>query len=326
MTQSPVALVVGSSRGLGLELARELLTRGHVVVLAARDPDELDRAAAGLDRGDRVQVRVCDVRVRDDVAQLVRWCEAEVGPVEVAITVAGIIDVGPVEAIGWETYEDALATMTWGPIHVALQVLPAMRARGHGRIGTITSIGGMVAPPHLVPYATAKFGAVGFSDGLAAELTGTGVTATTAVPGLMRTGGHVHARFTGQAQREYAWFAPGGSLPLLSSSSGHAARKIVRAILAGRPFVTVTPLAWVGIRVRGLAPGTTIRLMGLMGRLLPSAPGTETATSHTFDEDGTVPRLTRSSEGGTLQRVIDSRLLDVLTTLGTRAARRNNQQ
>ena len=68
-----------------------------------------------------------------------------------------------------------------------------MRERGAGRIGTVTSVGGMVSPPHLLPYATAKFGAVGFSDGLAASLAGTGVTATTVVPGLMRTGSHERA-------------------------------------------------------------------------------------------------------------------------------------
>ena len=53
--------------------------------------------------------------------------------------------------------------------------------------GTVASIGGMVSPPHLLPYATAKFGAVGFSDGLAAELAGSGVTPTTIVPGLIRS-------------------------------------------------------------------------------------------------------------------------------------------
>lgn len=320
MKQPPVALVVGASRGLGLEITRELLDRGFLVVLAARDADELNRAASGLGRSDRVRTRTCDVRDRDDVGQLVRWCEEEVGPIEVALTVAGVIEVGPVDSMGWDAYEDALATMAWGPIHVALQVLPGMRSRSRGRIGTVTSIGGMVAPPHLLPYATAKFAAVGFSDGLAAELAGTGVTATTAVPGLMRTGGHVHARMTGAADREYAWFAPGGSLPLLSSGSRHAARRIVRAVLAGRPFVTVTPLAWVGIRVRGLAPGTTTRVMGLMSRALPSAP------SPAGVSDGSpVPSRTATLEGGYLQRSVGSRMLDLVTTLGRRAARRNNE-
>ena len=268
MTNAPIALVVGGSRGLGLLLARQLLRRGHHVVVAARDAGELDRAAAQLG-GSWVHTRVCDVRDRAAVAALVADVEQSVGPVDTVLTVAGIIQTGPAESMTYEHFQDAVDTMTWGPIHVALAVLPAMRERRRGHIGTVASIGGMVAPPHLLPYATAKFGAVGFSDGLAAELQGTGVSATTIVPGLMRTGGHERASFVGQPEKEYAWFAPGASLPLLSIDADRAAARIVDAVLAGKPMVVLTPLAWVAIRVRGLAPGTTTRLLGLFGRLLP---------------------------------------------------------
>ncbi len=253
MTDQPLALVVGASRGLGLLIAHELVRKGHRVVVAARDAGELDRATTML--GDRATSRVCDVRDRDAVRALVADVEDSVGPIGVAITVAGIIRTGPAEAMEHEDYVDAVDTMAWGPIHVALAVLPAMRSRGRGRIGTVASIGGMVSPPHLLPYATAKFAAVGFSDGLAASLSGTGVTATTIVPGLMRTGSHERADFTGDPEAEYAWFGPAASLPLLSMDAERAAARIVSAVLAGRPMVVLTPLAWIGIRVRGLVPG-----------------------------------------------------------------------
>lgn len=316
LDSSPVALVVGASRGLGLLIAGDLLDRGYAVVIAARDADELDRAAGQLGGRGPVTVHVCDVRRRDEVESMVAAVEAGQGPIEVAITVAGIIDVGPAEEMGWDAYEDAMATMAWGPIHVALSVLPGMKGRGFGHIGTIASIGGMVAAPHLLPYTTAKFAAVGFSDGLAAELAGTGVTATTAAPGLMRTGGHTHARFTGHQEEEYAWFAPGASLPLLSADAERAARRIVSAVLAGRPFVTVTPLAWVGIRVRGLVPGTTTRMVGLVNRLLPEPrrPG-----------HAPTPETTRQREGASVARTLGSRVVNALSTLGDRAARRHNE-
>ena len=70
-----------------------------------------------------------------------------------------------------------------------------MRDAGHGRLGIVSSVGGLVAVPRLVPYSVAKFGAVGLAEGLYAELAGTGVTVTAVTPGLMRTGGHTHARF-----------------------------------------------------------------------------------------------------------------------------------
>jgi NAD(P)-dependent dehydrogenase (short-subunit alcohol dehydrogenase family) len=305
-----LALVMGASRGLGLLIARELLDRGHDVVIAARGEEELEGAARRLSgRGRQVHARVCDVRDRAAVNALVEQVEGTVAPIDVLISVAGIIEVGPAESMTAETYDDAIDTMTRGPIHAALAVLPGMRSRGRGRIGTVTSIGGMVSPPHLLPYATAKFGAVGFSDGLAAALSGTGVTATTVVPGLMRTGSHQRARFSGDAAAEYSWFAPAASMPLLSMDADRAARRIVSGVLAGRPMVVLTPVAWVGIRVRGLAPATTTRLMGWAGRVLPGQP--RRGGRHAVEG-----RDAASAVGGVVRR---------LTTLGDKAARRNNE-
>ena len=305
-----LALVMGASRGLGLLIARELLDRGHDVVITARGESDLDAAARRLSgRGRQVHARVCDVRDREAVNALVEDVEGTLAPVDVLISVAGIIEVGPAESMTAETYDDAIDTMTRGPIHAALAVLPGMRSRGRGRIGTVTSIGGMVSPPHLLPYATAKFGAVGFSDGLAAALSGTGVTATTVVPGLMRTGSHQRARFSGDAAAEYSWFAPAASMPLLSMDADRAARRIVAGVLAGRPMVVLTPLAWVGIRVRGLAPATTTRVMGWAGRVLPGQP--RRGGRHAVEG-----RDAASAVGDVVRR---------LTTLGDKAARRNNE-
>ena len=310
----PVSLVIGASRGLGLLIARELATRGHRVVIAARDPDELDRAVRQLNDnvpGATVTAEVCDVRDRHGVGDLVGRVERTVGPIEVLMVVAGVIQTGPVEDATLQQFDDALETMAWGPIHAAMTVLPHLRRRGHGRIGVVTSVGGVVSPPHLLPYATAKFAATGFSEGLSAALSGTGVTATTIVPGLMRTGSHVHARFSGDAPKEYAWFAPAASLPLLSMDAARAARRIVDGVLAGRTMVVLTPLAWFGMRVHGLAPATTTRVLGLLGRALPAAPRR--------GGKGLV-------EGREASRRLRSSVVDRLTTLGRRAAEENNEQ
>ena len=306
---SSVALVLGASRGLGLLLARELLERGFTVVACARDASELARAEHLLGATERLHTRVCDVRDAHSVGALVGEVEHHIGAIEVLFTVAGIIEVGPLESMRASDFADAIDTMTWGPINAALTVLPHLRRRGHGRIATVTSIGGMVSPPHLLPYATAKFGAVGFAEGLSAALAGSGVTATTVVPGLMRTGSQGRARFTGHRAGEYAWFATAASLPILSIDADRAARRIVDAVLAGRPMVVLTPLAWLGIRVRGLAPATTTRLMGLVNRSLPAAPAHGGA--------GPVEGRAVGSRQGPLVRT--------LTLLGRRAAARNNE-
>jgi NAD(P)-dependent dehydrogenase (short-subunit alcohol dehydrogenase family) len=309
-SDQPVALVAGGSRGLGLLIARELARRGYLPVLWARDADELDGAVGVLrSEGHDVGAMVRDVSDPDDVTEGVRRIEAEVGPVEVAVHVAGVIQVGPLSALTREHFEQAIDIMTWGPVNLALAVLPSMRARRSGRIGVITSIGGLVSVPHLLPYSTAKFGAVGFTNGLRAELAGTGVTATTVAPGLMRTGSHLRAEFTGDAPAEYAWFAPGASLPLVSMDAERAARRIVRGILRGRSIVILTPLAKIGARVAGVAPATTAAAMSALARLLPDGPDGPTATV----------------EGRTARGRLASPLVERLTVWGNRAAARHNE-
>ncbi|MVA76186.1 SDR family NAD(P)-dependent oxidoreductase [Auraticoccus sp. F435] len=303
---APLALVAGASRGLGLLIATELLRRGHRVAICARDRTQVDAAVERLSAEGTVSGHVCDVADREQVARLVAEVEAEHGPVEVLVSVAGVIQVGPAESMTLEHFEEAIGIMLWGPVHLAWAVLPGMRERGRGRIANICSIGGVVAPPHLLPYATAKFGAVGFSEGLTAELAGTGITVTTVVPGLMRTGAHEVAEFTGQTGREYAWLATSDSLPLISMDAGRAARRIVDGLLRGRTRVTLTPLAQVATRVKGLAPATTTVLLGVANLLLPDAPADGTQE--------TVP-------GHVAAKRLGSKVVGALTVLGSAAAR-----
>lgn len=305
-----VALVAGASRGLGLLVARELGRRGRHVVILARDETELTAGARQLrDEGLTVDHRVADVRDHERLTEVVREVESSIGPIEVAIHVAGVIQTGPLAAAGREHFEQAIDIMLWGPINLTYAVLPAMRERGAGRIGVVTSIGGQVSVPHLVPYSTAKFGAVGFTEGLAAELAGTGVTATTIVPGLMRTGSHLQAEFIGDQAKEYAWFAPSASLPLVSMNAERAARLMVEATLEGRPVALISPMSKVATRVAGLAPSLTVRALGAVGRLLPNADGSDGQTV----------------KGHEARRRLDSPVVEFLTTLGNRASRRNNE-
>ena len=311
---SPIALVLGGSRGLGLLIARELGAVGHRLVLCARHPAELDQAAADLrERGYLVHTEVCDVADAAQVDALVARTERDDGPIEVLVCVAGVIQVGPLRALGRKHFQDAIDIMLWGPVNAALAVVPAMRSRGRGRIGVITSVGGLIAAPHLLPYSTAKFGAVGFTRGLRSELAGSGVSVTTVAPGLMRTGSHLRARFVGDHPREYAWFASAASLPVLSMDAERAAARIVRAVLLGRSDLTLTPLAWVAPRVAALFPRFTAGLLGATTRMLPSAP--RASDRETLEGWQANERLSPTAR----------RWVDRLTALGSTAARRFNE-
>jgi NAD(P)-dependent dehydrogenase (short-subunit alcohol dehydrogenase family) len=162
-----VALVTGSSRGLGLLIATEVARCGSRVLLCARDDAELERAADRVrSTGAEVAAVACDVTREESAGQLVDAAREHYGRLDILVSNAGIIRVGPVESTSPADYEAALPTMTMAPVRLAMAALPVMRARGHGRIVTIASIGGKLSVPHLLPYGTARFAAVGFSEGL----------------------------------------------------------------------------------------------------------------------------------------------------------------
>jgi short-subunit dehydrogenase len=262
-----VALVTGGSRGLGFALADELASRDARLVICARDGERLERARTLLAaRGADVRAIPCDVSDRGRVERMV----AEVGRVDVLVNNAGVIGVGPLETQRVEDFEQALGIMFWGVVYPTLAVLPQMRARREGRIANVTSIGGKISVPYLLPYTTSKFAAVAFSEGIRAELAGSGISVTTVVPGLMRTGSYVAALFKGRRETIYKLFTPISATPLTTISGRRAARKIVSAIERGDPELILTAHANVAARANGLAPATTQRVLGLVARALPS--------------------------------------------------------
>ncbi len=306
-----VAIVTGGSRGLGLELARELLRQGCRVAICARDEAELDRAQQDLaDNGDVLSVP-CDLVDRAQVDRMVAEVTRHFGRVDLLVNNAGIIVVGPVADVTHEAFERALAVDFWGVLNPTLAVLPQMRARGSGRIVNITSIGGRISTPHLVPYNCAKFAAVGLSEGLRAELAADGITVTTILPGEMRTGSHLHAEFGGPQETktaEFRWFAVGASLPV-AVRADRAARTIVRAARRGKADHTFPPSALVATRLHGLFPGVTANVLSLVNRLMPTPRG---ATADI-------------AQGVEIEHQVRSPVFDAVTTLGRAAVRRFNQ-
>lgn len=224
-------VIFGGSRGLGLVIARELAAEGARVVLAARNVDELERARLDLEaRGARVSTLACDIRRSRDVDNAVARVVADYGRIDVLINDAGIIQVGPFDHATLADFEDAMATHFWGPLFTTLAVLPHMRGGGARRIVNISSIGGRIALPHLLPYSASKFALTGLSEGLHAELAREGIRVTTVCPGLMRTGSTYNAWFKGRHRHEFAWFHLADSIPGLSIDATRAARRIVESM------------------------------------------------------------------------------------------------
>jgi NAD(P)-dependent dehydrogenase (short-subunit alcohol dehydrogenase family) len=306
-----VALVTGGSRGLGLALSRELARQGCRLAICARDQTELQVARDDLARsGAEVLAVPCDVADLAQVAAMVEAVTRHYGRIDILVNNAGIMVVAPVETLTRADFERVMAINFWGVLNPTLEVLPGMRARGSGRIVNITSIGGKIAVPHLLPYTCAKFAAVGLSEGLRAELADTGISVTTVVPGLMWTGSHLHAEFGGEQESEYRWFALGASAPYpVAIGADRAARLIVRAIKRGEAECTYPVSAVIAARLSGLVPRATTNVLALVDRFLPQ-PAQQGA--------GTRP-------GAAVEAEIDAPLLRAATILGRTAAEEYKQ-
>jgi NAD(P)-dependent dehydrogenase (short-subunit alcohol dehydrogenase family) len=275
-------VVITGARGLALVLARQFAREGARLALLARNTEELDNADRELRRlGAEILTLVCDVRERGQVEDAFGRVLQRFGRLDILVNNAGIIQVGPFEHMQMQDYEDALRTHFWGSLYASLAAANIMRAEGsgrsrfRGRIVNITSIGGVIAPPHLLPYVASKFAQVGLSDGLRAELAKDGILVTTVIPGLMRTGSPVNALFKGRHQQEYAWFSIADSLPGLTTSAENAARKILDACRHGDPQLVITLPARLGILANTLTPGLFAGVMKIAGRLLPSPTSEE---------------------------------------------------
>ncbi|GHO70752.1 ketoacyl reductase [Ktedonobacter sp. SOSP1-52] len=280
--QGQVVVITGGSRGLGLAMAREFARQGCRLALCAREAKALEVVKEEFTQKGveitEIYIQTCDVSKHDQVDLFVSQVLNHFGRIDILVNNAGVITVGPQKSTTIEDYAEAMDIMYWGMVNMTFAVLPHMRERASGRIVNITSIGGKVSVPHLLPYSAAKFAAVGFSEGMHAELAQDGITVTTVVPGLMRTGSHIHAYAKGDKEAEYAWFAMGATYPFISMQADRAARKIVDAARLGEAEVILSPQAKLLAGFHGLFPGLTSDILSVVNRLMPKAPDDDDKT------------------------------------------------
>lgn len=308
-----VVFITGGSRGLGMLIAREFAKLGCKIAICARDVEELSRAREYLDAyATDIMPIPCDVSDREQVRQVVDQVTHHYGQIDILVNNAGVIQVGPMHDMKLENYEEAMNVMYWGIVYPTLAVLPQMRRRKSGRIVNITSVGGKVSVPHLLPYSSAKFAAVGFSEGLHAELAAEGITVTTICPGVLRDGAQLNSYFAGRAKSEYTWFSLAASLPIMSLDSDEAARQIVQACRRGESERLLGMPAKVLSFLHGVFPQLTMQSLALVNRYFLPKPN---ASGH--------PKETR--RGMEIQEEMQQTPLTPITTLGLQAAERNNE-
>ena len=172
-----VALVTGGGRGIGAAVARALAAAGARVMAAARHPVPLDGVATER----------CDVTQPGDVTALVRATTERLGPIDILVNNAGSASSAPVAKITLDEWHRLFAVNATGTLLCTQAVLPGMRERRLGRIVNIASIAGLTGDKYIAAYSAAKHAVVGFTCSLAAELSGSGVTANVVCPGYVDT-------------------------------------------------------------------------------------------------------------------------------------------
>lgn len=177
--------ITGASSGLGAALAREFSRAGAKVTLVARRRNELERLARELPGESFVAAH--DLADPSRAAGWIADAETALGPIDILISNAGFLTLGPVASFDPEEGERMINVNMLTPARLMRAVLPAMIARGRGTIVNVTSVAAFVTIPGWAYQAASKAGSATFSEALSTEVAGTGVHVMTAYPGMTDT-------------------------------------------------------------------------------------------------------------------------------------------
>ena len=230
-----------------------------------------------VENEDDILLVAADLTEQAQAAGVIDAAVRAFGRLDLLVNNAGIIEVGPFENQPLEAFERAMQTDFFAALYMIQAALPHLLMEddeSNKGIVNISSIGGKIPVPHLLPYVAAKFALTGLSEGLHIELRHQGVRVTTVCPGLMRTGGEEHAHFRGDQEKEAAWFKLSAKTPGIAASVESAARTIFHSVQARRAEITITPQAWLAARIVGIAPETSQFLASLANEyVLPEPVG-----------------------------------------------------
>lgn len=176
-------VVTGASRGIGRAIAERFTAAGDQVTAVGRDPAALDALSRSRHEPGRLTTAVCDVTHEDAMSELF----AGLPDVDVLVCNAGAAESAPLHRTSLEAWRRMLDVNATGVFLAVREVVPAMTARGTGRIVVIASTAGRAGTPYTVAYTASKHAAVGLVRAVAAEVANTGVTVNALCPTFVDT-------------------------------------------------------------------------------------------------------------------------------------------
>ena len=190
--KSKIALITGATGGFGVILADKFMKMGASLILLARDGAALERItqqlSSGLSPNQKIQCVVADLKEKEILPGLIVSLLDQIGVPDILINNAGMLGpVGPACENNWQEWEETIAVNFLAPVALIRILLPPMIKRGSGKIINISGGGATTPRPNFTAYGCSKAAIVRFSETLAEELRGTGVTVNCIAPGALNT-------------------------------------------------------------------------------------------------------------------------------------------
>ncbi len=186
--KKPVAVVTGSSSGIGYETSLLLARKGFFTYATMRSPDKSNNII-NLKQNERLPLEVLKLDVTDDksVKEAIQKIVNEQGTIDVLVNNAGYALVGPLEELSIQEFKEQFETNVFGVIRVTKEILPIMRKQRHGTIVNISSVAGRIGFPLTSAYVSSKFALEGLSESIAYEVEQFGIKVILIEPGVIKT-------------------------------------------------------------------------------------------------------------------------------------------
>lgn len=188
-------LLTGATGGLGQAIAVSLAKAGYELLLLGRDESRLVQTKARVAKAAKhVEILRCDLNQDSEIRRVVAQVQQSAAPVDILINNAGIAEAAPFVRGDMSQWERAMRVNARAPALLTAELLPAMKARGFGRIVNMGSVVSLEGARYVSAYAASKHALVGWARCLALELAGSGVTVNTLCPGYVHTSMFERAR------------------------------------------------------------------------------------------------------------------------------------
>lgn len=253
-----VALVTGSSGGLGTHIARRLAREGMDVAISGRREEALRKLQPEIEAlGVRCEAVPVDLSDRSSLPGLLERTQAALGPIDLLVNNAGIETIGAFTAHAPEELTESVEVNLVAPMLLSRLVLPSMLQRGRGHIVFMSSVAGKIGPAYNEPYAASKAGLIALTQSLRAEYIDAPVGFSVVCPGFI-AGDGMYQRMAEQGHRSNRLMG--------ETSIEKITEAVLRAIVKDIPEVVEsgTPLRPM-LAVQQLAPGIAERIAPRFG-------------------------------------------------------------